>query len=95
MNSWSHQNFTHGDNDMNKNESTMLGNLGRMAGYFDAMGISPLGVVLIVLGAIGGYAICDAEISRYGKDFPLLGSGLASAGAMIAGAILQPAKKSR
>lgn len=69
--------------------------VGKILGYFDVMNISILGILLMIVGIAAGFEVFDAEHSarRYGS--PMVGTGIASAGLVIAGAILQAAKHLR
>ena len=68
-------------------------NLGRLLGYLDKLGVSALGVILIIGGIIGTMVLFDNEDRR--DRPPMTGSGLAIAGCLISGALLQSSKRSK
>ncbi len=66
-------------------------NLGRLLGYLDRLGVSVLGVTLVIVGIIGTMMLFDGEDHR--DSPPMIGSGLAIAGCLISGALLQSSKR--
>jgi hypothetical protein len=82
------------DKDKDKDGGFFEG-LGRLLGYLDIMNISVLGILLMILGVASGFVVFDAERYPSAEGYPMVGSGLVSAGLLIAGAIMHAAKRIR
>ena len=76
-------------------DGSFFESIGRLLGYLDLMNISVLGILLMMLGIASGFVVFDAERFKISSGHPMVGSGLVSAGLMIAGAILHAAKRIR
>ena len=76
----------------NQKTTGFFNSLGRLLGYLDQLGISILGCLLIIGGAFGAiFVFIEEESSR---NPSMIGSGLAMAGCLISGALLQSGKRS-